>query len=179
MTFKSLFLLAFAFLQQVAAMAQNTDYLITRNHDTLYGNVMEYGILSADWDLTVGKGENLKGFKYRDVLEWKNGKMIWMIHHYKTKKGKDSYNNLFVNIYGKMRLLSDLLAERMKSRVYLEGRFIFITAENLERIIWPTMLKNQAFAKRYGNVPLEEVRKWTRGFQIRQLESAIIYYNRH
>ncbi len=169
-------LLLLCFLLSTCCLAQQ-DYLVTITGDTLYGKIIR-GNLQRNVVTIKTAGEKTK-MHFKEIRNWKQGNNF--VEIFKESIGKRiRFHELQLEEDGKIRLLWDVFYSRnIDHYLHINNRYVAFTAHNIEKYIWPELLKCKAFYDRYHIFSAKTVKKIFFRHNPKDLKNTIRYYNQH
>ncbi len=172
----SIILLTFSLLLSSCCLAQQ-DYLVTSSGDTLYGKITR-GNLQRNAIAIRVDGEKKK-IHFSEIKNWKQGSNFVEILKDSTGK-RTRYHELQLEEDGKARLLWDVFYSRnYEHYLHINNQYIPFTAYNIEKFIWPELLKCKPFYDRHHVFSVKKVKQIFFKHNPSDLKNIIRYYNQH
>lgn len=140
------------FLLTLPLLAQNSDYIITEEGDTLYGKVRRSVLFQfGGRTLKISDGSGIQKFRYSEYKAYqKNGTKYMKVLLY-SNKGKELRWFCPVVLEGRLSLLRERSAESPSYFLYYDGVFYMITRRYFPNEVWQKLIQCPAFADKYKN----------------------------
>lgn len=155
-------------LLPLIGFAQEDNYIVTIQNDTLSGKVVRNN-LNTNW-LTLENADGKRKIHLREIKVWKNGNMPVMVIPQTTGK-RDYWMELLMEVKGRKKLYRDLSHLTGKNIYYTEHKenYIQLTNKIIESKVWQELSECEAFSKKYS--------RWS-GKQS-ELKRIFQYYNQY
>lgn len=169
-------LLLFFLLLSSCCLAQQ-DYIVTLSKDTLHGKINRGNLQRNAVSIKINGKK--KKINFSEIKNWRQGNNFVEILKDSTSK-RTRYHELQLEEDGKARLLWDVFYGRNRDHyLQINNQYIPFTTYNIEKFIWPELLKCNMFHDRYHVLSIKKVKQIFFKHNPKDLKDIIRYYNQY
>lgn len=126
-----------------------TDYLVTKNQDTIYGKVHD----NFRWfgnKIWVTNDAGKQVYKYRDISAYSRDGKRYEIIDYPTRKGKMLTYHCKVFSDGKLKFLVETNADYDEQFLVYQGKTYRLETKYFPQELWDQLIQCEAFKQKHG-----------------------------